>query len=67
MTALTQSLSTSLNDFINSITEIAEALPLALAAARDYDRMADLTDAQLERRGLSREELPGYVYDRHFS
>ncbi|MEL6478323.1 MAG: hypothetical protein AAFR17_13425 [Pseudomonadota bacterium] len=67
MTALTQSISTGLSEFLHGVAEIAEALPRALSAANDYSRLADMTDAQLAKSGLSRQDLPSFVYQRHFT
>ena len=66
MTALAQTVSTGLADLLHTVSDIASALPRALAATNDYKRMADLTDAQLAERGLDRADLPKTVYNKHF-
>ncbi|MGF1501742.1 MAG: hypothetical protein ACFBSD_07975 [Paracoccaceae bacterium] len=35
-------------------------------AARDYERLARLSDAELTARGLAREDLPALIFRRHF-
>lgn len=37
----------------------------ATRAGHEYEALSRLSDFELERRGLKREDLPGYVFDRH--
>lgn len=38
----------------------------ARQACSDYERLSHLSDAELTRRGLAREDLPRFAYDRAF-
>lgn len=42
------------------------AFPTALEAAAEYRRLSGMTDAQLARRGLTRTDLAGVVFDGHY-
>lgn len=66
MTALTQNISTGLNDALHGFNDFIEALPRACAAAAEYRRLSGMSEDQLSTRGLTRDAIPGAVFNRFF-
>lgn len=49
-----------------TMSRLFAALGAALDAHHDYQRLRILSDRQLAARGLTREDVPQLVFDRHF-
>jgi hypothetical protein len=49
---------------INSVARFFASLAAAQQAARRYEYLAHLSDAELSARGLKREDIPFYVAER---
>ena len=50
----------------SALPRLLSALGAALDAHHDYQRLQRLTDRQLDRAGLTREDLPRMVFERNF-
>ena len=50
---------------MTAINNAARSVGQALQASREFQRLNDCSDAQLESLGLRREELPRHVFDKH--
>ncbi len=51
----------------NSISQLLESVRAGLDARDAFDRFSMLSDAELARRGLKREEIPYLVMRRHLA
>lgn len=48
------------------IVRFLESLAASQQAARHFDRLVHLNDAELAARGLAREDIPNYVFEQNF-
>ncbi|MEM7748695.1 MAG: hypothetical protein AAF346_10615 [Pseudomonadota bacterium] len=53
------------NQAMASINNACRSVGQALQASREFQRLNDCSDAQLESLGLQREELPRHVFNKH--
>lgn len=49
-----------------SVVSFLETLAASQKAAWDYERLANLNDAELTARGLARMDIPRHVFERHY-
>lgn len=62
-----QSIFSLLADALAVVPEFVSAIGRARETAHAYERLSHLSDVELSRRGLSREVLPQYVYQRYMN
>lgn len=66
MSATTLPAATAVAAPFATLSRLFAALNAALDAHHDYQRLQVLSDRQLAAQGLSREDVPQLVFDRHF-
>lgn len=52
--------------FVTGIVRFFDSLAASQRAVAHYDRLVHLSDAELEAKGLKREEIPHFVLEQNF-